>query len=102
MKKQETDKILTLNPDSTKKGVNVDKDRYDFIKSVILKMLKVHGPLSSRKLVEVVVDHVNSNGGVEYSIGWYAMAVRLDLEARGEVLYGRADKKPLISLPSKV
>ena len=66
-----------------------------------MERLTALGPLSSGKLVEAVVEHINNSGGVEYSIGWYAMAVRLDLEARGEVLYSRGEKKPLISIPAK-
>lgn len=99
MNKSPNEKILTLSPDPAKKGVNIDKDRYEYIKDVIFDVLKSSGPLSSSALVEGVVEYINSRGGVDYSIGWYAMAVRLDLEAKGRVHYSRGTKKPVISLP---
>ena len=92
------EKIQTKNPDPTKKGVNVDKDKYDFIHGVILQVLKDKGPLSSAELVESVVEHINSHGGVDYSIGWYTMAVRLNMEVTGEVTYDRKAKKPLVTI----
>lgn len=101
MSKPTPGKIMTLTPDPIKKGVNIDMEKYDFMRSTILEVLDEKGPLSSGNLVEAVCDHINAKGGVPYSIGWYTMAVRLDLEARGEVLYNRGDKKPLVSLPAK-
>ena len=92
------EKILTRSPDPTKKGVHIAKDRYDFIHQTILKALKAKGPLSSAGLVEAVVEDINGNGGVDYSIGWYTMAVRLDMEVTGEVSYDRSAKKPMIVL----
>lgn len=92
------DKILTKNPDPSKKGVKIDKDRYDFMRGVILSILKDQGPLSNATLISEVVDEVERNGKVDYSVGWCAMAVKLDLEANGEVVYDRSAKKPLISL----
>lgn len=92
------DKVLTKNPDPSKKGVKIDKDRYDFMRKVILSILKKQGPLSNAALIEAVVDEVERDGKVEYSVGWCAMAVKLDLEANGEVVYDRSVKKPVIQL----
>jgi hypothetical protein len=93
------ERILTKNPDPTKKGVKVNKDRYDYMRGVILGIIKTQGPLSNTQLIEAVVDEVERNGKVDYSVGWCAMAVKLDLEARGEILYDRSAKKPVLSLP---
>lgn len=92
------EKILTKNPDPLKKGVKIDKNRYDFMRGVILSILKDQGPLSNATLISEVVDEVERDGKVEYSVGWCAMAVKLDLEAQGEVVYDRSAKKPLIRL----
>ena len=92
------EKILTLNPDPAKKGVKIDKDRYENMRSVILEILKANGPLSSSKLVEAVVATIEANGKVDYSVGWCAMAVKLDLEARSEICYDRSVKKPVVTL----
>ena len=92
------DKILTKNPDPLKKGVKINKDRYDFVRGVILLILKKQGALSSAMLISEVVEEIERSGKVDYSVGWCAMAVKLDLEARGEIKYDRTAKKPLISL----
>ncbi len=93
------EKILTQNPDPTKKGVKIDKDRYDFVRGVMLTILKEQGALSNAALISAVVEEIERNGKVDYSVGWCAMAVKLDLEAKGKVRYDRGAKKPLISLP---
>lgn len=92
------EKILTANPDPAKKGVKLDKSRYDNMRVVILEILKTHGPLSSSSLIEAVVAKIEANGKVEYSVGWCAMAVKLDLEAKGEICYDRSAKKPVVIL----
>ncbi len=92
------EKILTKNPDPAKKGVKIDKDRYDFMRGVILGILKAQGPLSNASLIAAIVDEVERDGKVDYSVGWAAMAVKLDLEARGELKYDRSVKKPVICL----
>lgn len=94
-----SDKILTRNPDPKKKGVNIDKDRYDFIRAEILKTLKHEGPLASMKLIAAMDKRLGGDVKFGSSIGWYTMAVRLDLEARGEILYDRSTKKPVLTLP---
>lgn len=93
-----SDTILTLNPDPSKKGVNIAKDKYDFIHSAILKVLQEKGPIGAMQLVKELD---NSIGDEKFgaSVGWYTTAVRLDMEAKNEILYNRGDKKPLITLP---
>lgn len=93
------EKVLTKNPDPLKKGVKIDKDRYDNMRSVILSLLKKHKELSTSTLIAEVVEEVERNGKVNYSVGWCAMAVKLDLEARGEICFDRAAKKPVVTLP---
>lgn len=92
------DKILTKNPNPTKKGVSIDKDRYNFIKQEILQLLKEKGPLGAMQMVSEMDKHLGGDKKVGYSIGWYATAVRLDLEARGEIKYDRSAKKPVVML----
>jgi hypothetical protein len=93
-----SDTILTLNPDPNKKGVNIDKAKYDFIHAEILKVLQEVGPIGAMKLVNELDARIGDEkfGG---SVGWYATAVRLDMEAKHEIVYNRDDKKPLIKLP---
>ena len=92
------EKILTKNPDPDKKGVRIDKDRYDFIHDEIISTLKDNGPLSAMELVDEVNRRLGGDKKAGFSVDWYATAIRLDMEARGEILYNRGDKKPVISL----
>jgi len=93
-----TDTILTLNPDPNKKGVRIDKAKYDFMHAEILKVLREVGPIGAMALVKELDNRIGDEkfGG---SIGWYATAVRLDMEAKNEIRYNRDDKKPVITLP---
>lgn len=92
------DKVLTLNPDPSKKGVSIDQDKYGFIHAEILKVLRDMGPLGAMRLVKELDSRVGDDK-FGASVGWYATAVRLDMEAKGEILYDRSNKKPLITLP---
>ncbi len=93
------EKILTRNPDPSKRGVKIDKDRYDVLRKTILTILKEQGPLTTKGLVEAVVDVIEKDGKVDYSVGWAAMAVKLDLDAKGEITYDRAAKPAVHRLP---
>ena len=92
------DTILTLNPDPQKKGVRISKDKYDFIHSEILKALRDIGPIGAMRLVKELDSRIGDNR-FGASVGWYTTAVRLDMEAKKEILYNRKDKKPVIALP---
>jgi hypothetical protein len=93
-----SEKILTKNPDPQKKGVSIDRERYDFMKGEILSLLQEKGPLGAMQMVRELDGRLDEKK-LGFSIGWYATAVRLDLEARGEILYDRSAKKPVITLP---
>ncbi len=93
------DKILTKNPDPNKKGVKIDKDRYDFVRGEILALLKEKGPMGAMTMVQEMDERLGGDEKAGFSVGWYATAIRLDMEARGELIYNRGDKKPVISLP---
>ena len=96
-------KIQTLHPDPAKKGVNIDRAKFDLVKSGVTHVLSAHEKMKPMKLFEGVADHLN--GQMEGSIGWYAVTVKLDMEARGEIehdrkkgfcwLTGRAPNPPL-------
>jgi hypothetical protein len=92
-----SDTILTQHPDPHKRGVNIDKAKYDFIRAEIIKAVGELGPMSAMQLVR----HLDARIGDEKfgaSVGWYATAVRLDMEAKKEILYNREAKKPVVSL----
>ena len=72
------EKILTLHPQG-KKGVRIDRAKYDAMKSTILKILRGK-ELTHDELTHAVEDALN--GKFEGSISWYMEGTKLDLEAR--------------------
>jgi len=74
-------KIQTLHPDPSKQGVNIERTKYEAVKTAIVEILKSEGELSFRELMEIVGHKLS--GRFEGSIGWYYTTVKLDLEARG-------------------
>lgn len=76
------EKIMTLHP-AGKAGVNIDKRKYDTVRTAILRSLRHHGVMTFDELVEDVRSKLE--GTFAGSISWYVTTVKLDLEARGEV-----------------
>lgn len=75
-------KILTLHPDPAKKGVNLDQEKYDQIKSAILESIREAGEIPFMNgLIPTVVEKLQ--GKFDGSVGWYVTTIKLDLEARG-------------------
>lgn len=75
-----TEKIMTLHP-AGKKGVNIDKHKYDMVRQAIEETLQEQPGITFSGLTEEVGRRI---GDVfEGSVGWYAISVKLDLEARG-------------------
>ena len=74
------EKILTLHPDG-KKGVNILKRRYDFIKDFILKTIENEKEISFKSLMELAYQDLEHK--FDGKIAWYVVTVKLDLESRG-------------------
>jgi hypothetical protein len=72
------DKILTLHPQG-KKGVHIDRAKYETMKKTLLQLLGKKG-LTHRELTDAAVKALK--GKFEGSIPWYMEATKLDLEAR--------------------
>lgn len=73
------EKILTKNLDG-KNGVNIDKVKYDAIKSAILDAIDCQGEILFKDLIPTVESLLPDFDG---SIPWYVTSVKLDLEVRG-------------------
>ena len=82
-----TEKILTLHPDPSKKGVNIDRAKYDLVRNGTFDVLGEHENMKPMALFDGVADHLK--GQMEGSIKWYAVSVKLDMEARGEIEHDR-------------
>jgi len=74
------EKFLTLHPQG-KKGVNILKRRYDFIKDYILKTVKKHGEMEYQELSDMAIRDLSKD--FDGKVVWYIVSVKLDLEARG-------------------
>ena len=72
------EKVLTLHPQG-KKGVRIDRAKYDAMKAAILRVLRGK-ELTHDELTHAVEDSLN--GKFEGSIPWYMEGTKLDLEAR--------------------
>ena len=77
-----TEKIRTMHP-AGKAGVNIDKQKYDTIRTAILESLQENDVMTFTGLTEEVRGRLA--GTFEGSISWYVTTVKLDLEARGDI-----------------
>lgn len=81
-----SDRVLTLHP-AGKNGVNIERDKYEEMRRAILRIV----PRSSRgMLLSELADTLpheldRAIFGPRVSITWYLVAVKQDLEARGEI-----------------
>lgn len=73
------EKILTRHPQG-KKGVNINKAKYELMKATILDILRNKGGLTHHELTHAVENRLR--GKFEGSISWYMESTKLDLEAR--------------------
>ena len=74
------DRILTLHP-TGKKGVNIQREKYEFIKQYILSTVKKHGQITFSDLGDLAVSQISEE--FDGKVLWYITTVKLDLEARG-------------------
>lgn len=75
-----TDKITTSHPERGKKGVTIDRDKYEQMKVAIIEALQGNKQLTLKELDLAVRQKLKDS--FEGSIMWYLMSVKLDLEAR--------------------
>jgi hypothetical protein len=74
------ERILTLHP-SGKKGVNINRHKYEQVKKSIVSKLRNKTTLSFDELTDLVDDDLKKSG-FEGKPLWYIVTVKLDLEAR--------------------
>ena len=86
-----SEKIQTLHPDPAKKGVNIDRAKYDLIRAGIIEVMTLNPDLKPMQMFEANAAHLK--GQMEGSIAWYSVSVKLDLEARGEIEHDRKKGK---------
>ena len=74
-------KIKTLHPESGKRGVIIDKVKYDTMRDAIVQILEDNGRMSFTDLMVAVETRLDGN--IDGSIGSYYVTVKLDFEVRG-------------------
>lgn len=90
------EQIQTLHPDPSKKGVHIDKEKYDLMRRSILEKLEQQGRITFTELSALVEDDLR--GRFDGSMMWYYTTVKLDLEARGELRRVPNSKPQLVEL----
>lgn len=77
------DRIALRNSDPATAGATIVRARYDQVRAAILDVLGRDGSLTHARLAEAVEQKLGD--GFAGSVRWRITAVKLDLEARGEL-----------------
>ena len=77
------DRIALRNPDPTKTGATIARSKYDQVRAAIFTALCRDGLLTYTQLADAVERELGD--GFAGSVRWYVTAVKLNLEARGEL-----------------
>ena len=80
------DRILTLHPDG-KQGVHIERSKYDLVRAALLELVPADEEgIALGSVRDALADCLHRRGFPrEASVGWYTIAVKQDLEARGEL-----------------
>lgn len=76
----EDQKIMTLHPDPTKKGVNILLRRYELMRDTIIEIISRSETISFSNLTNEAQKELE--GRFDGNIPWYVVSVKQDLEAR--------------------
>ena len=79
--------VYTEHPDPAKKGVNINRDKYEVIHEAIVETMKGAGPVSLKAMTTGVKNKLA--GTFDGSVGWYVTTVKLDMESKGELVCDR-------------
>ena len=75
--------FLTIRPEPVQPGVRMDPVKYNAVQAAILHNLREYGPMTFTQLGALVEEELRTTfSGL---VMWYYTAVKLDMEARGEI-----------------
>jgi len=80
--------VQLRNPDPKKKGPRMDKATYAVVRKAALATLPATAPgMTLEEFRSALADRLARTKGWDQSLSamWYGMAIKLDLEARGEL-----------------
>jgi len=89
------DRIQLRHPDPRKRNARIARDAYAVARRTVLAVVPAHEPgITLDAYLAAMKSRLPEARGWDQSLsaGWYAMAMKLDLEARGELR--RVNKKP--------
>ena len=87
---------MTLHP-AGKAGVNIDRQKYDVVREAILEAVRTNGTITFGDLAAEVRSRLEAT--FAGSISWYVTTVKLDLEARGEIVRVPKSKPQQLVIP---
>lgn len=77
------DRIWTLHPQG-KQGSHITLAKYTQVKDYILKTLATQGEMTFQELNDFAIKELTPD--FDGKVPWYVVTVKLDLEARGQVI----------------
>jgi hypothetical protein len=89
------DRVQLRNPDPNKKTTRIAPDTYAVARRTVLAIVPADEPgITLNAYLDAMATQLPKARGWDRSLsaGWYAMAMKLDLEARGELR--RVNKRP--------
>jgi len=91
---------IQLRHPAGKKAVSMTPVKYEPLKKAILDHLKSHGPSTQKELMDGVAHVIQSSATkFEGSVPWHTEWVKLDLEARKEIIREAGTGLDRYSLP---
>jgi len=75
--------FLTVQLESAKQGVRIDSTKYEAVRAAIFDNLREYGPMTFTQLGALVEEQLCTT--FTGSVTWYYTAVKLDMEAHGEI-----------------
>ncbi len=75
--------FLTVQPDAVRQNLRIDQRKYEAVHTAILENLLQYGSMTFTQLGALVEEQLQSV--FRGSVTWYFTAVKLDMEAQGEI-----------------
>jgi hypothetical protein len=78
------ERIRLLHPDPLKKGVNIERSKFEQMHAAIQQLLKERETIGFSEAMTEIGNRLT--GKFEGKIGWYYVSVKLHMEATGELI----------------
>ncbi len=91
-----SDKIQLQHPEG-KNMPRIDTQKYEAVHSGIKEVLSTNGAMKPMAMLHALAIHIE--GQIEGSITWYGESVKLDMQAKGELIHDK--KKGLLWLSDR-